>query len=107
MPGMRAAALVSTRVCSHITRDGKSCPNLAPCPEHTRPRNQPWSKDRNTTTQGRERKATLQRDGYTCQRCGHHDPTGRNLDAHHATPTRLITLCNACHVEVDPNARRR
>lgn len=98
---------MSTRVCPHIDRNGKSCPNLMPCPTHERPRNAPWSHGRNTTQQGRERAITLRRDHYTCTRCGRVDPTGKSLDAHHATPTRLVTLCNACHCEVDPNARRR
>lgn len=96
-----------TKTCPHITRDGHSCPNLAPCEQHSRPKNAPWSKDRDPSTQARFRQATLARDGYTCTRCGHVDKTGRTLDAHHVTPDRGVTLCNACHVEVDPNARRR
>jgi 5-methylcytosine-specific restriction endonuclease McrA len=98
---------VTTRVCSHIGRDGKSCPNLQPCKQHERPRNASWSRDRDTSAQGRERKATLQRDGFTCQRCGRVDPSGKSLDAHHVSPGRLVTLCNSCHCDVDPNARKR
>jgi len=55
------------------------------------------------------RKKTLERDNYTCQRCGY-DPgcTGRSvpLQAHHIVPRsdggadsldNLITLCRSCH----------
>jgi 5-methylcytosine-specific restriction endonuclease McrA len=98
------------RPCTHISRNGKSCPNLRPCPEHPeRPRNAPWSEGRNSTDQGRFRRATLTRDAFTCQRCGLHDPTGAKLDAHHVTPERGVTLCNAkgngCHAAVDGSAR--
>lgn len=98
------------RPCTHITRAGKSCPHLRPCPEHPeRDRNAPWSTGRNSTDQGRDRRATLKRDLFTCQRCGLHDPTGAKLDAHHVTPTRLVTLCNrkgnGCHSKVDSQAR--
>lgn len=98
---------MSTKVCPHLDRNGKSCPNLQPCPLHTRDRNARWSKDRDGAKQNRDRQATLRRDRHTCQRCGRVDPTGKSLDAHHVTPTELVTLCNACHCEVDPNARRR
>jgi hypothetical protein len=97
------------RPCTHISRDGKSCPNLRPCPEHPeRPKNAPWSEGRNSTDQGRFRRATLTRDAFTCQRCGHHDPTGRSLDAHHDPRTGYgVTLCNPCHCAIDPSARPR
>jgi hypothetical protein len=94
--------------CTHITRAGKSCPELQPCPVHPpRDRNAPWSQGRDSTTQGRFRRATLARDGFICTRCGHHDATGKSLDAHHVSPERLVTLCNDCHCAVDPKARRR
>jgi hypothetical protein len=99
-----------TKVCTHLTRAGKSCPNLQPCPEHPpRDRNARWSRDRDPSTQARFRAATLARDGYTCTRCGHSDRTGKTLDAHHITPERGVTLCNSkangCHAAVDRNAR--
>lgn len=93
------------RVCPFIDKNGKSCPNLQPCEKHTRKGS--WSKDRDPAQQYRERRDTLRRDRHTCRRCGRVDPTGKALDAHHVTPTELVTLCNSCHVEVDPNARRR
>lgn len=99
--------MTSTRVCPHIDAHGHSCPNLAPCEKHSRPANAPWTKGRNSTQQGRDRRNTLRRDNHTCQRCGRVDITGKNLDAHHVTPTQLVTLCNSCHVEIDSNARKR
>lgn len=102
-----------SRVCSYIARNGRSCPNLAEpgtgrCADHPgRPRNASWSAGRNTTRQGRERRAALRAANYTCRRCGKRDISGRSLDLHHETPTRGVVLCNDCHVEVDPNARRR
>jgi 5-methylcytosine-specific restriction endonuclease McrA len=85
------------------------CPEIRPCPieGHERPKNAPWSKDRDRAQQHNERKATLQRDDYRCTRCGHHDPTGRQLDAHHVSPHHAVTLCNPCHVAIDPSARTR
>lgn len=93
-----------SRVCSHV-----GCPELQPCPTHSRPRNAPWTTGRDRKTQDTFRRHTLERDRYRCQRCGHHDPTGRTLDAHHITPTQGQTLCNTkangCHAAVDTNAR--
>lgn len=55
------------------------------------------------------RRKTLERDDYTCQRCGYHkDSTDRSvpLQAHHIKPrseggadslNNLITLCRSCH----------
>jgi 5-methylcytosine-specific restriction endonuclease McrA len=96
--------------CPHIDRNGKSCPNLLPCATHPpRDRNASWSEGRNSTEQGRFRRATLARDGFTCRRCGLVDATGEKLDAHHVTPTRGMTLCNSngngCHAAVDRSAR--
>ena len=96
-------------VCSYISPSGVSCHNLTPCPVHSRPRNASWSKDRDRKAQHEFRKATLQRDGYRCRRCGHHDPSGKTLDAHHVTPTEGMTLCNSkangCHAAHDKHAR--
>lgn len=52
------------------------------------------------------RKACLQRDGYTCQRCEKRSLTGQGLSAHHLIPradlgendiNNLVTLCHKCH----------
>lgn len=61
------------------------------------------------------RKRTLDRDEYTCQRCGTPcTELGRNPDVHHIEPVRtfddpveahtldnLVCLCRACHLEVE------
>jgi 5-methylcytosine-specific restriction endonuclease McrA len=55
----------------------------------------------------------LRRDHYRCQRCGHHDPSGKTLEAHHLRPgydiDAGITLGNSdgcgCHRAVDRHAR--
>lgn len=62
---------------------------------------------RTTTKEGRAfRRDVLRRDHYTCQRCGHHDPTGKTLDADHdrnvasdgvTTIGNGVTLCRPCH----------
>jgi hypothetical protein len=96
--------------CTYISRTGRSCPNLTPCELHPpRDRNAPWSQGRDSTEQGRFRRATLARDNFTCTRCGLYDPTGKKLDAHHVSPERGQTLCNSkgngCHAAVDGKAR--
>jgi hypothetical protein len=106
---LAAARMRRARVCSHIDRKGSSCPNLQPCPIHTRPANARWSPDRDPRRQGRFRQRVLERDGYRCTRCGHHAPTGRGLVAHHIRPgyetSAGQTLCDDCHRAVDSNAR--
>lgn len=73
-----------------------------------------WSAGRDRTAQARFRRAVLARDHYTCRRCGHHDPTGATLEAHHVhpgyDPDHGVTLCNSttlsqCHKALDPHAR--
>ena len=58
---------------------------------------------------GRERKEILERDNYTCQRCGskkliciHHiDKTGRSVQNNHNNKLEnLITLCRKCHINI-------
>lgn len=65
----------------------------------------------------RQRRKTLERDGYTCQVCGlHQDNHFRELDIHHKKRFRefglenyklanrlsnLITLCSTCHHKVE------
>lgn len=81
------------------------CPNLQPCPKHSRPRNAPWTNDRDHAAQGRFRKAVLTRDNHACTRCGSSD----QLVAHHIRPgyepSAGITLCHHCHRTIDANAR--
>lgn len=88
------------------------CPNLTPCPVegHTRPRNAPWSTDRDRKAQRHFRRMVLARDGYACTRCV--EP--RELEPHELVAHHIrdgydmadgITLCRDCHREVDPNAR--
>lgn len=98
------------------------CPNIVskdePCPDHSRPKNAPWGKNRSPaqrSEQARLRRVVLKRDNFTCQRCGHHDPTGKTLDVHHERgaddprPEHARTLCNkkanGCHSAVDHWAR--
>ena len=92
-------------VCSYISPSGVSCHNLTPCPVHSRPRNAPWSKDRDRKAQHEFRKAVLARDGYRCTRCASTGP----LVAHHVRPgydvSAGVTLCESCHRSVDSKAR--
>jgi hypothetical protein len=90
-------------ICPHIDRQGRSCPELTPCPVHpARPRNAHWSSDRSSTTQARFRAMLIARDGLRCRRCG---AAGVALQAHHDTPTDGRLLCRDCHRAVDPDAR--
>lgn len=54
----------------------------------------------------RTRAAVLKRDAYTCQACGHWDPSSASLQVDHLTerrdggtddPSNLQTLCKPCH----------
>jgi 5-methylcytosine-specific restriction endonuclease McrA len=95
-----------TKPCSHIDRNGRSCPHLQPCELHPgRPKNAPWSPDRDTTQQGEFRRAVLERDKHRCTRCG----STWKLVAHHVKPgydvSCGVTLCGRCHGIVDRNAR--
>jgi hypothetical protein len=96
--------MARVKVCPRV-----GCPSLMPCETHSRPANASWSKDRNRQQQHKFRTATLTNDGYTCTRCGHHDPSGKTLDAHHVSPTLGTTLCNSkangCHSARDVSAR--
>lgn len=60
------------------------------------------------------RKCVLERDGYTCQKCG---KTGGTLNVHHILrfsdyvglrfdPSNGITLCEKCHREVHKNEKQ-
>ena len=58
-----------------------------------------------------QRRLALERDGYTCQRCGKPKSVlGQNPDVHHKVPYRktqdnslgnLISLCKSCHLHVE------
>lgn len=59
-----------------------------------------------TAEHRRFRQAVLARADYTCQGCGHHDPTGRTLEADHIVPVSQggathpdngQPLCAPCH----------
>jgi len=52
------------------------------------------------------RKKVLERDNFTCQKCGFQDKTMQNIEIHHIKPKifgsddnldNLITLCSICH----------
>jgi hypothetical protein len=89
-----------TRVCAVV-----GCPELQPCPTHSRPANARWSKDRDGAAQNRFRAAVLARDGHRCTRCG----STWKLAAHHVRPGYDVecgvTLCGRCHGQVDKYAR--
>ena len=74
------------------------CPNLTPCPTHTR---STWSPDRDRAKHMRDARAAKKRQPW-CERCG----STVALDLHHATHG-LQVLCSRCHQAVDPHARRR
>lgn len=84
------------------------------CSRHQRKANAPWSPNRDVAAQMRFRRAVLPRDNFTCQDCGHRDPTGRTLRACHIVPLRSgggydpsngRTRCKACDKATDPYAR--
>lgn len=69
------------------------------CPAHTP---KPWStgnagRGRGGSRWAKTRTRTLERDNWTCQHCGHHDPTGRTLEADHDDNGNPRTLCTGCH----------
>lgn len=82
------------------------CPNTKPCPAHTP---KPWAGKQPHHSRGfppKVKQAIHQRDRWTCQQCGHHDPTGDTLHADHRTPVSQggthtpgngLTLCHPCH----------
>lgn len=61
------------------------------------------------------RQEVLERDGWKCRKCGatrllvvHHlDNTGRKSPSRDNSPSRLITLCRACHVKLHRPVDRR
>ena len=82
------------------------CPNLAPCEVHSRPKNAPWSKDRDHAAHLALRRQLIKQSGPICQRCGWNAPkTGQGLEMHHWSAERVSLLCSDCHKEVDSHAR--
>jgi hypothetical protein len=100
------------RPCTHISRDGKSCPNLQPCETHNRPTNgyQPWGSTHDAKQHMALRRRVIAVRGPRCQRCDYHaPPDGKGLHMHHIrpgySPDAVVLLCAACHRELDRNAR--
>lgn len=84
------------RVCPVF---GKQKYREGEAPDYSRPGQKQW------------REMVLERDNYTCQKCGFHSPTGKGLVAHHMEPVIQnpiesmdvdigITLCIPCDKEV-------
>jgi len=81
------------------------CPNLTPCPDHGRPRNARWSRDRDPRAQSWFRDQVMWRADGICERC----QIERATVAHHVRPGYDpecgLALCDACHRAVDNHAR--
>jgi 5-methylcytosine-specific restriction endonuclease McrA len=99
--------------CPHIDRAGRSCPELAPCPVHGKPKDPGrWGNPRPSwerAQRARLRAAKLQQVGHQCERCAAEDV---ELQLHHVkpiSPTSTLAdvrlLCRPCHRAVDPSAR--
>ncbi|MGW4718866.1 HNH endonuclease [Nocardia sp. NPDC004260] len=81
--------------------------NSTYCEDHTQHGWVNGGRTRTTTPEHREfRRDVLQRDDYTCQLCGHRDPTGKTVQADEiipvsrgGTPTLANgqCLCIPCH----------
>jgi len=91
-----------------------SCPKgCRPGGKRTTPRRSRNQKVWGSAAHRRQRPRILERDDFTCQRCGHRDETGSTLIADHidgiddADPTRayrdeeLQTLCRGCSGKKD------
>jgi hypothetical protein len=81
------------------------CPELTPCPKHSRPRDASWSVERDHRAQSWFRKQVMARSGGLCERCqrapaavAHHVKPGDDADCG-------LALCDACHAAVDDKAR--
>ena len=90
---------------SHVCSQ-PGCPQLAPCPTHSRRRDAHWSDDRDDRAQAFFRKAVMFRSGGTCERCRAAPAT----QAHHVRPgydpDGGLALCDDCHMALDDKARR-
>lgn len=97
------------RVCSH-----PSCATLVsrenPCPQHGRPVNASWSKDRDHRAHARNRRQVMASPrGAQCERCGAKPNADYPLVLHHVkpgdTPDCVLCVCHRCHSEIDNFAR--
>jgi 5-methylcytosine-specific restriction endonuclease McrA len=88
---------------------------LTPCPVHTgRPKNQPWSGNREPWERAQRAKLRAQKItevGERCERCGAQGD-GVELQLHHVRPISPTSttadvqlLCRPCHRELDHWAR--
>ena len=78
---------------------------LTPCPDHGRPKNASWSRDRDFKAHNRFRAAVMFRSGGVCERC--HGAQAKV--AHHVRPGYEledgIAVCDPCHQAIDDKAR--
>jgi hypothetical protein len=81
------------------------CPELTPCPTHSRPADAPWTPDRDHRLQRWFRKLLMSRSDGICERCRRAPATV----AHHVRPGYDadcgLALCDACHMALDNKAR--
>jgi len=95
------------RVCSH-----PSCATLVsrenPCPQHGRPVNASWSKDRDHRAHARNRREVLKRT-TVCEHCGKLPTRYDPLVVHHVrpgnTPQDVLVVLKSCHKKLDTHAR--
>lgn len=82
------------------------CPELTPCPKHSRPRNARWSENRDGPAHDWFAKQVMFRAGGVCERCHERAAT----QAHHVRPgydpEHGLALCDDCHAALDNKARR-
>lgn len=87
------------------------CPELQPCPTHSRPANASWSPQRDRKSHWKLRMAVIKARGAKCEKCGKpaEDGRGKGLHLHHDRPGDLPEnvrlLCVEHHREIDNHAR--
>lgn len=87
----------ASRICAQ-----PGCPEITSgthCDAH---RPKPWStgdvgKGRGGRPWRRQRQQQFAADDYTCQGCGHRDPTTKTLECDHDDHGQTRTLCVDCH----------
>lgn len=83
------------------------CPNLIPCPTHSRPEGESWGERRDSKAQDWFRRAVFARSSGWCERCKVKPATA----AHHIRPGYApecgIAVCDECHSAIDTKARKR
>lgn len=96
---MNRQTVCSTRGCTTLVD------RAHPCPEHGRPLNASWSKDRDWKAHNALRKYLKQTRGDMCERC----KVEKWRHMHHVRPgdepANVLALCQACHKAVDTHAR--